>query len=119
MRTMSWIGFLAILSAGLPVAAQESAGKQFLWQTNAYGDDVHVIDVATHKVVKHLTVGPNPHGIAAPDDASVVYVAIENFKSAQGELVWVNPRTYEITHRMTVGPISSRNVSLSFLPPRS
>ena len=104
MRIGSWIGCLAFLTAGLTAAAQDEVGKQFLWQTNAAGDDVHVIDVATHEVVKHLKVGPNPHGIAAPDDASVVYIAIENFKSPVGELIWVNPRTYEITHRLTIGP---------------
>ena len=104
MQTMSWIGCLALLLPSLPTDAQDGEGKQFLWQTNASGDDVHVVDVATHQVVKHLTVGPNPHGIAAPDDASVVYIAIENFRSRLGELIWVNPRSYEITHRMTIGP---------------
>ena len=80
------------------------AGKQILWVTNAYGDDVHVIDVATQKVIKRIVVGPQPHGIAAPDNASVVYLAIENFKGPVGELVWVDPRTYEIKHRLNVGP---------------
>ena len=81
-----------------------AAGRQFLWQTNSYGDDVHVIDVATNKVVKNFKVGPQPHGIAAPDDASVVYIAIENIKQPLGELLWVDPRTYKILHRMTIGP---------------
>ena len=53
-----------------------AAGKQYLWQTNSYGDDVHVIEVGTNKVLKTIVVGPEPHGIAAPDDASVVYIAI-------------------------------------------
>ena len=64
-----------------PVSAQELQGKQYLWQTNATGDDVHVIDVATNKVIKRIVVGPQPHGIAAPDEASVVYITIENFKA--------------------------------------
>jgi YVTN family beta-propeller protein len=86
----------------MPDAA--TAGKQHLWVTNAYGDDVHVIDVAMHKVIHHLTVGPQPHGIAAPDNPAVVYLAIENFKGPVGELLWVNPRTYAIEHRLSVGP---------------
>ena len=68
-----------------------------MWQTNSYGDDVHVIDVATQKVVGHIKVGPQPHGIAAPDDADVVFVAIENLKGPLGELVWVDPKPYKIT----------------------
>jgi YVTN family beta-propeller protein len=85
-------------------ASASAAGKQYLWQTNSYGNDVHVIDVATNKVVKNFEVGPQPHGIAAPDDASVVYIAIEAFKKPNGELLWVDPRTYKILHRMTIGP---------------
>jgi len=80
-----------------------AAAKQFLWVTNAYGNDVHVIDVATHQVIKRVEVGPNPHGIAAPDDARVIYIAIENFKSPVGELLWVNPRTYKVEHRLPIG----------------
>ena len=74
-------------SAILNSAASSKEGKQFLWQTNSYGDDVHIIDVETRKVVKHLVVGPQPHGIAAPDDASVIYIAIENFKGLQRDRV--------------------------------
>ena len=80
------------------------AGKQFLWVTNSRGNDVHVIDVDTHKVVKDLIVGPEPHGVAAPDDAHVVYIALEKFKHPAGELLWVDPRTYKIKHRVKVGP---------------
>lgn len=90
------------LAAILPEIA--SADKQFLWVTNSLGNDVHVIDVATHKVVHRLEVGPQPHGIAAPDDAHVVYIAIENFEGPTGELQWIDPRTYEIRHRMKIGP---------------
>lgn len=93
---------IAVLTAIMPDSAV--AGKQMLWVTNSQGDDVHVVDVETNQVVKRLEVGPNPHGVAAPDDASVVYIAIEHFKAPAGELLWVNPRTYEITHRLKVGP---------------
>ncbi len=80
------------------------AGKQFLWVTNSKGSDVHVIDTATHKVVKRIEVGPEPHGIAAPDDVHVVYLAIEKMRQPTGELLWVDPATYEITHRLEIGP---------------
>ena len=81
-----------------------AAETQYLWQTNSQGHDVHVIDTTTHRVVKRIIVGPEPHGIAASDDASVVYVALEAFGRPKGELLWVNPRTYKIMHQLTIGP---------------
>ena len=65
------LGIVAILPESV------AADKQFLWVTNSNGNDVHVIDVETHKVVHRIEVGPQPHGIAAPDDAHVVYLAID------------------------------------------
>ena len=81
-----------------------AGGHQYLWQTNASGNDVHVIEIPAHKVVQQIVVGPEPHGIAAPDGASVVYVALEAFKWPQGELLWIHPQTYAIQHRAKVGP---------------
>ncbi|MDA2928128.1 hypothetical protein MYX78_13035 [Acidobacteria bacterium AH-259-G07] len=81
-----------------------AGGTQYLWQTNSTGNNVDVIDVGTHQVVKRIIVGPEPHGIAASDDASVVYVSIEAFSRPQGELLWIDPQSYEITHRLTIGP---------------
>ena len=107
MKPKRWIISCAVLLAGILcsyAAVKSSKGRQFMWQTNSYGDDVHVIDVATQKVVGHIKVGPQPHGIAAPDDAHVVFVAIENLKGPLGELVWVDPKTYKIIHRLTIGP---------------
>ncbi len=95
---------MLVLSIVLETWVSNATAKQFLWQTNSSGDDVHVIDTETNKVVKHLVVGPQPHGICASDDASAVYIAIEAFKKPLGELIWVNPQTYEIEHRMEIGP---------------
>ena len=92
-------------AVGVASAASLQAGeKQYLWQTNSAGNDVHVIDVATNKVVRSFEVGPQPHGIAASADARIIYIAIEAFGRELGELIWVDPRTYEIQHRMTIGP---------------
>ena len=97
-------GLMCLAVLMLSMQAASAAGKQYLWQTNSYGNDVHVIEVGSNKVLKRIVVGPEPHGIAAPDDASVVYIAIEAFKKPRGELVWVNPRTYEVEHRLDIGP---------------
>ena len=96
-------GLIFVVSCAI-LSQPAVAGKQYLWVTNAYGNDVHIIDVATHKVTDRIEVGPQPHGIAAPDDASVVFIAIEDFKGKVGELLWVDPRTHKVSHRLPVGP---------------
>lgn len=77
--------------------------QTLLWQTNSAGDDVHIIDIETKKLVKRLVVGPEPHGIAAPKKTNVVYISVEHKWKSQGELLWINPQTYQITHRIKVG----------------
>ena len=94
---------LALFALLLIIPDSAGAGKHYLWVTNSAGNDTHVIDVSTHEVVQRIEVGSEPHGIAAPDDAHVVYIANENFKGPVGELVWVDPRTYRITHRLDLG----------------
>ena len=95
-----------VLAAGFHATlyGEKKAAKQFLWQTNSYGDDVHVIAIPSHQVVRQIKVGPQPHGIAAPNDSATVFIAIENFGGPAGELVWVDPRNFQINHRMNVGP---------------
>ena len=71
-----------------------------LWQTNSEGNDIHVFDLESRRLVRRLVVGPQPHGIAAPADASVVYVALEANGRARGELLWIDSRAYRVEHRM-------------------
>jgi DNA-binding beta-propeller fold protein YncE len=95
-RTM--VVALVLLNAG------QAPARQLLWQTNSAGDDIHIVDVAEQRVVRRLQVGPEPHGIAAPRDARVVFVSLEANARSAGELLWIDPQTYEITERLTVGP---------------
>jgi YVTN family beta-propeller protein len=76
--------------------------RQKLYITNGAGDDITVVDVATHKVIGRIEVGPRPHGIAVPKAQNVVLVTVEGGK--QGELVWIDPLTDKVTRRMPVGP---------------
>lgn len=88
-----------------PLITQPPIGtRRELWITNSYGDDVHVYEVGTWKPLKHFQVGPQPHGISATADGKTVHIAIENFASREGELIWVDPATYTVTHRLTIGP---------------
>lgn len=54
-------------------------------------------------MIKRLVVGPEPHGIAAPDDGRSIYVSLETNGHEQGELVAIDPRTYAIRFRVAVG----------------
>jgi YVTN family beta-propeller protein len=84
------------------VASEKGTVRQKLYVTNSAGDDVTVIDVATHKPIGRIEVGPHPHGIAVPASQDVIYVTIEG--KSPGELVWIDPRTDKVVRRMNVGP---------------
>ena len=47
-RMMFFSSVVYLISTFFMMPDTALAGKQFLWVTNAYGNDVHVIDVATH-----------------------------------------------------------------------
>ena len=104
--TLLSFAVMLLLSAKLP--ASEELQRQ-LWITNAYGDDVHIYEVGTWKVVRTIKVGWNPHGISATADGRTVHVAIENFKAKTGELVWIDSQTGKITARIDVGPRPNEN----------
>lgn len=76
---------------------------QFLWQTNSQGNDIHIFTLPRFELVKRVEVGPQPHGIAAPDNGNVVFVSVEANDNKNGELLWINPRSFEIEHRLPVG----------------
>ena len=58
------------------VAAQKS--KLRIIQTNAAGDNVHIIDPATNKVVGEIKGIEAPHGIAVAPDGSRIYISEES-----------------------------------------
>ena len=99
MERFLWIVIATLAVVG--VSGSASAGP-LLWQTSSEGDDIHVFDLASGQLVQRLVVGPEPHGIAAPADARVVYVTLEANDRPRGELLWIDPRAYRIEHRMEI-----------------
>jgi DNA-binding beta-propeller fold protein YncE len=100
--------WLAIFVAGVLFSIADVARaekRQQLWVTNAYGEDVHVFDVATLELVRRIEVGPNPHGISATSDGTTVHIALEDFRKPEGQLLWLDARTGEITGRLAIGPL--------------
>jgi YVTN family beta-propeller protein len=102
-RHSTWL-LLVVLLLPLPAQAADKA-RQKLYVTNSAGDDVTVIDVATHKPIGRIEVGPHPHGLAVPASQDVIYVTIEGRgHNKPGELVWIDPATDKVTKRMDIGP---------------
>src|SRR3954471_23982132 len=108
-----YVCLLLIAALSLPLLASfpaSAAGTQRqLWVTNAYGDEVHVFEVGTWKLLKTIKVGPNPHGISATADGRTVHVALENFGGKDGELLWVDAVSGVIKGRVKVGPKPNEN----------
>lgn len=100
---------LAIVAFALSLtAAAEPANptgpRQKLYVANSAGDDLHIIDTATNKIIKRVVVGPNPHGLVATKNGDRIFITIENSEGAEGELLWFDPVTDSVTRRLTIGP---------------
>jgi YVTN family beta-propeller protein len=76
------------------VAAQGS--KLRIIQTNSAGDNIHIIDAATNKVVGEIKGIEAPHGIAVAPDNSKIYVS----EQANKTLVVYDGKTLQETKRI-------------------
>src|SRR5205807_2401221 len=79
-------------------------------QTNSAGDNINIIDPATHAVVGEIKGIEAPHGIAASRDGSRIYVSEE----AQKTLDVVDGKTLEVIKRI---PLSGGVPNLIALTP--
>ena len=64
-------------SLSLLLALPLGASSVRIYQTNSAGDDVHVIDPATNKVVMKVTGIEVPHGVAFSSDGTRAYFSCE------------------------------------------
>ena len=87
---------------GILVAATSlTAGVVRVLQTNAAGDNIHVIDPATNKVVGLIEDIEVPHGITIAPDGSRIYVTNESLTT----LDVVDAKTLKVFKRI---PLSGR-----------
>ena len=96
----------AMLGA-LVVAMSLTAGVVRVLQTNAAGDNIHVIDPATNKVVGMIEDIEVPHGITIAPDGSRIYVTNESLTT----LDVVDAKTLKVfkrTKRFANGRVSDR-----------
>src|SRR5262245_66434536 len=84
---------LCVISAS-SAAAQDS--KLRIIQTNSAGDNIHIIDAATNKVVGEIKGIEAPHGIAVAPDNSKIYVS----EQANKTLVVYDGKTLQETKRI-------------------
>jgi YVTN family beta-propeller protein len=84
--------------------ADDPKPAQKLYVASSAGNDIYVIDTATHKVIRRVEVGPEPHGLVARADCKQIFITIENSKGEEGEFLWFDPLTDTVTKRMKIGP---------------
>lgn len=71
----------ALTTFAMTVPLLMAAGKVRVLQTNAAGDNVHVIDPASNKVVGMIEGIEVPHGVAIAPDGAQIYITDEPRKS--------------------------------------
>ena len=100
MTTSQALGYplkaLAIVFLTLPLMA--ATGKVRIIQTNSAGDNVHIIDPATNKVVGEIKGIEVSHGAAAAPDGSRIYVSNE----ADHTLDVVDASTLKVTKKIAL-----------------
>jgi YVTN family beta-propeller protein len=84
---------LSALCFAAPAAAEP---KLRIIQTNSAGDNIHIIDPATNKVVSEIKGIEAPHGIAVSPDGSRIYVS----EQADKTLVVIDGKTLQVTKRI-------------------
>jgi YVTN family beta-propeller protein len=94
--------------AALTAALTSQARKSVIVQTNAAGDNIHLIDPATNKVIGQIKGIEVNHGVAAAPDGSRFYVSDE----AEHTLDVVDGKSLKVTNRIALSD-RPNNVAIS------
>jgi len=103
---LAGVGFCALI---LSAAATKSARVARIIQTNSAGDNVHVIDPVTNKVVGVIEGIEVNHGVAVAPDGTRIYISDE----AQSTLDVVDSKTLKVTSRI---PLSGHPNNIAVAP---
>jgi YVTN family beta-propeller protein len=95
-------------SVVLGAVAAPALGQVRILQTNSRGDNIHLIDPATNRIVGEVRGVPINHGAAAAPDGSRLYFSSE----AEQTLHVVDGKTLQVTQKI---PLTGRpnNISIS------
>ena len=90
--------FLTLMAAEILCSLSLSAAalRVRIIQTNSAGDNVHIIDPATNKVVGEITGIEVNHGVAVAPDGSRIYISCE----AESTLDVVDGKTLQVVKRI-------------------
>src|SRR5438132_1203253 len=81
----------ALAAAAAPAAANEP-GLAKLYVTNSAGDNIHVIDLDSFKVIRKIKTGDRPHGAAVSRGRRWFFTTVESTNA----LLVINTTTDEI-----------------------
>src|SRR3954469_13362683 len=86
---------IALCTVSFSLAAAQQSKLRII-QTNSAGDNIHIIDAVTNKVVGEIKGIEAPHGIAVAPDNSRIYVS----EQADRTLVVLDGKTLQVTKRI-------------------
>ena len=107
LRLLSYLTIPAIVAVTLPLAAE--SGKVVIIQTNSAGDNLHLIDAATNKVVGEVTGVERLHGAVATPDGNWLYATNE----ADTTVDVINLKTLKVTKKI---PLSGHPNNIAITP---
>src|SRR5579871_7029659 len=100
-----------LLCAGSFSIATAQQSKLRIIQTNSAGDNVHIIDAATNKVVGEIKGIEAPHGVAVAPDNSRIYIS----EQANNTVTVIDGKTLQVTKRI---PLSGNPNLIEVAPVR-
>jgi len=80
--------------SGSLAAAQQSRLR--IVQTNSAGDNIHIIDPATNRVVAEIKGIEAPHGVAVSPDGGRIYIS----EQADNTVTVIDGKTFQVTKRI-------------------
>jgi YVTN family beta-propeller protein len=89
------LGGILLCTACFSLAAAQQSKLRII-QTNSAGDNIHIIDPGTNKVVGEIKGIEAPHGVVVAPDGSRIYVS----EQADKTLTVVDGKTLEVTKRI-------------------
>jgi YVTN family beta-propeller protein len=95
-RCVALVAAIFVGTLGLSAAGEGTNKKVRIIQTNSAGDNVHVIDPATNKVVGVIEGIEVNHGVGGSPDGSRIYISDE----AMSTLDVVDAKTLKVTKRI-------------------
>src|ERR1041384_6106457 len=86
---------IALCTVSFALAAAQQTKLRII-QTNSAGDNIHIIDAGTNKVVAEIKGIEAPHGLAVAPDGSRIYVS----EQADRTLTVIDGKTLQVSERI-------------------